>query len=183
MNAYTWKMIYSSHFYFLSLSHLPQFEQRASTSLNMDRRAAMGAFAVAGVAALPQMAFADTRSSMQRARFVYGLKITNLKDAVAAGDFAAVDEGKSAFTLFNSGVYQGSKNKAKESEASAATNAIYSAIRSKDKSALQSAYASYLKTTNIKPEDFSAEVAKGGQGYSSDSDYRVNTKQAVIYVR
>lgn len=151
----------------------------------MDRRAAMGGIAAAaGVAAMPMAAFADgatSTASVQRARFTYGSRIDNLKDAVAKGDFAAVAAEKNAFILFNSGAYPGSKNKDKKNKAIAATNSIFSAIRGKDKAALASAYSEYLKTVEM--SNYNAISAEDGQGYSADYDYRVKTKQAAIWVR
>lgn len=150
----------------------------------MDRRAAMGAIAAAGVVALPQMASADgavSKATVQRARFTYGSRISALKSAVAAGDFAAVAAEKNAFILFNSGAFPGAKNKAAKAEAIAGTNAIFSAIRSKDKAALKTAYDAYMKSTDI--SDFDAIDNSNAQGYSCDYDYRVRTKQGAIYVR
>lgn len=159
--------------------------ERAATALNMDRRAAMGGIAAAaGMAAMPGLAFADgatSKASVQRARFTYGSRISDLKDAVAKGDFAAVAAEKNAFILFNSGAYPGSKNKTKKSDAIAATNAIFSAIRSKDAKELKSAYAAYIKTVDM--SDFDAITTDDGQGYSNDYDYRVRTKQGTIWVR
>merc|ERR1711957_556767 len=97
------------------------------------------------------------------------------------GDFTAVADEKNAFILFNSGAFPGTKNKGKKSEAIAATNAIFQAIRGKDKKALQEAYAGYLKTVDM--SDYEAISAEDGQGYSADYDYRVRTKQAAIWVR
>merc|ERR1719277_1234726 len=132
--------------------------KRAATSLNMDRRAAMGGIAAAaGIAAMPGMALADgatSTASVQRARYVYGVRITALKEAVAKGDFAAVAAEKNAFILYNSGAYPGSKNKVKKSSAIAATNEIFKAIRDKDSAALKSAYGAYLKTVDM--SDYSA---------------------------
>lgn len=150
----------------------------------MDRRSAvMGVVAAAGVVALPQMASADgavSKATVQRARFNYGSRIIDLKSAVAAGDFAAVAAEKNAFVLFNSGAYPGSKNKAQKTAAIAATNGIFSAIRSKDKGALKKAFDEYVALTDIATL---ADDASGGQGYCGDFDYRVRTKQASIYVR
>lgn len=151
----------------------------------MDRRAAMGGIAAAaGVVAMPGMASADgatSTASVQRARFTYGSRIAALKDAVAKGDFAAVAAEKNAFILFNSGAYPGSKNKEKKNAAIAATNGIFSAIRSKDKAALASAYDTYIKTVEM--SDYAAISVDGGQGYSADYDYRVRTNQGTIWVR
>lgn len=164
-------------------------ERASTTALSMDRRSAMGAMAaagagVAGVVAAPGIASADgavSKSSIQRARYKFGSRIFSLKDAVEKGDFTAVAAEKNAFVLFNSGAFPGSKNKPKKNEAIAATNAIFSAIRSKDKAALKTAYASYLKTVDM--SDYSAVDSSQGQGYSADYDYRVKTNQAAIYVR
>jgi len=150
----------------------------------MDRRAAMGAIAAAGVVAMPAIASADgatSLSSIQRAKFKYGSRISALKDAVAKGDFAAVAAEKNAFVLYNSGAYPGSKLKAKKNEAIAATNSIFAAIRSKDSKALKAAYDGYLKTVDM--SDYSALERNSGQGYSGDFDYRVGTNQAAIWVR
>lgn len=159
-------------------------KQRASTALNMDRRAAVGAIAAAGVVALPSMASADgaiSAATVQRSKFKYGSRIAALKEAVNKGDFGAVAAEKNAFILFNSGAYPASKNKQKKADAIAGTNAIFSAIRSKDAGALKSAYSSYCTANEIKEP--AALDAGQGQGYSGDFDYRVKTKQAAIYVR
>jgi Photosystem II Psb31 protein len=148
----------------------------------MDRRAAMGAIAAAGLVAVPTMASADgavSAATIQRAKFTYGSRVAALKDAVAAGDFAAIANEKNAFILFNSGAYP--KDKAKKAAAIEGTNAIFAAIRAKDKAALKSAYDAYRAANEIK--DVAPLSSSSGQGYSSDYDYRVRTKQAAIYVR
>lgn len=150
----------------------------------MDRRSAMGAIAAAGLVALPSMASADgaiSSASIQRAKFQYGSRIADLKAAVSAGDFAAVADEKNAFVLFNSGAYPRVKDKASKAAAIDGTNAIFAAIRAKDKAALKSAYDSYVAANEIK--EFKALDPTSGQGYSNDFDYRVRTKQAAIYVR
>ena len=148
----------------------------------MDRRAAMGAIAAAGLVAVPSLASADgavSAATKQRARFQYGSRISALKSAVAKGDFGAVAAEKNAFILFNSGAYAG--DKAKKDAAIAGTNAIFAAIRSKDSGALKKAYDSYIASNSI--SDFKAISSAEGQGYSSDYDYRVRTPQAAVYVR
>ena len=148
----------------------------------MDRRAAMGAIAAAGLVAIPSMASADgavSAATVQRAKFTYGSRIAALKSAVASGDFAAVAQEKNAFILFNSGAYP--KDKSKKAQAIEGTNAIFAAIRAKDKAALKTAYDKYTASNGIKEP--AALDANRGQGYSSDYDYRVRTKQAAIYVR
>jgi len=150
----------------------------------MDRRAAMGTIAAAGLVAVPGMASADgaiSAATIQRSRYTYGSRIADLKAAVDGGDFGAVAEEKNAFILFNSGAYPRSKDKSKKAAAIAATNDIFKAIRSKDKSALKSAYDSYVASNDIAA--YGALSADSGQGYSSDYDYRVRTKQAAIWVR
>lgn len=159
--------------------------ERASTALNMDRRAAMaGIAAAAGAAAMPGMALADgavSTATIQRAKFQYGSRIAALKDAVSKGDFGAVAAEKNAFILYNSGAFPGTKNKDKKAAAIQGTNAIFAAIRSKDAGALKTAYAAYTKTVEL--SDYAAISADQGQGYSSDYDYRVKTSQAAIWVR
>ena len=46
---------------------------------------------------------------------------------------------------------------------------------------MKTAYDAYMKTNDI--SDFDALDNSNAQGYSSDYDYRVRTKQGVIYVR
>ena len=143
----------------------------------MDRRAAFGQIATAGaaLAGVPAIASADgavSAASINRARGIYGNRIANLKDAVAKGDFGAIVEEKNAFILFNSGAYP--KDAAKKSKAIEGTNAIFAAIRTGDKGALQSAYDSYISTNGINP--LPAVSSDNGQGYSSDYDFRVKTK-------
>jgi Photosystem II Psb31 protein len=155
--------------------------------LNLDRRAAFGTIAgsaAAIVVAAPQFAFADgavSKGTKDKARLVYGDRINSLKAAVDAGDFDAVAAEKSAFILFNSGTYSQAKDKPLKAKAIAGTNAIFSAIKSGDKAALKSAYASYVASNNIKA--LPAVSSDQGQGYSSDFDFRRNTKAGAIYVR
>jgi hypothetical protein len=160
--------------------------QRATTSLNMDRRSAMGAIAAAGVVAtsMPGAALADgatSKATVQRSKFKFGTRIVALKSAVDKGDFAAVAEQKNAFVLYNSGAFVGAKNKDAKKAAIVATNEIFGAIRSKDAKALKTAYDGYLKVTKM--SDYAAITAEEGQGYSADYDYRVGTNQAVLWVR
>mmetsp|Transcript_33255 Transcript_33255/g.67098 ORF Transcript_33255/g.67098 Transcript_33255/m.67098 type:complete len:148 (-) Transcript_33255:2184-2627(-) len=147
----------------------------------MDRRAAFGQIAVTGaaLASIPAVANADgavSSATKARAKGIYGDRICALKDAVAKGDFAAVAAEKNAFILYNSGAYPTAKDKADKAAAIDGTNKIFAAIRSKDAGALKSSYDAYVKANDIKPlPDIDANF---GQGYSSDYDYRVNTKSA-----
>lgn len=157
--------------------------QRSSTTLaaEVNRRAAFGQIAVGAAvfAGLPQVASADGASgkgTIQKARFIYGGRIANLKKAVEAGDFDAVAAEKNAFVLFNSGAYPGAKRKEQKGEAIKSTNDIFAAIRAKDKGALGAAYKSYVAANDIKP--FPVVDSKDGQGYSGDFDYRVRTSAA-----
>jgi hypothetical protein len=150
----------------------------------MDRRAAIGAVAGAVLVAAPSIASADgaiSAATVQRSKFTYGSRIAALKSAVANGDFGAVAAEKNAFVLFNSGAYPRAKDKDSKNAAIAGTNAIFAAIRSKDSAALKKAYESYVSTNGIK--EAAPLTADRGQGYSSDYDYRVRTKQAAVYVR
>ena len=145
----------------------------------MDRRAAFGQIATVGavLAGVPAIASADgavSGASIARARAIYGSRIANLKDAVEAGDFAAIAKEKNAFILFNSGAY--ANNKAKKNAAISGTNTIFAAIRSGDKAAVKSAYSEYVAANGIK--DFVPVETTDGQGYSSDFDYRVKTPSA-----
>jgi len=164
----------------------PATGSRASTALNMDRRAAFGQIATgaAVVAGLPQLALADgavSAATIQRSRVTYGGRIADLKKAVESGDLAAVAAEKNAFILFNSGAYPAAKDKSKKKAAIAQTNDIFRAIKSGDKAALKSAYSTYVASNDIKP--FPVVDPKKGQGYSSDYDFKVRTPAAAIYVR
>lgn len=146
---------------------------RASTSLNMDRRAAAGQIAAgaAVLAGLPNLALADGARSAQtqsRARGIYGQRIAALESAVNSGDFGAVAAEKNAFILFNSGAL----NKNDQSAAVKQTNEIFAAIRSKDAGALKKAYGAYKSANDIAV--VSVDVS-GGQGYSNDYDFKVRT--------
>mmetsp|Transcript_897 Transcript_897/g.1398 ORF Transcript_897/g.1398 Transcript_897/m.1398 type:complete len:180 (-) Transcript_897:273-812(-) len=156
--------------------------ERASTSLNMDRRAAATQIATgaAVLAGLPQLALADGARSavtVQRARGIYGQRIAALEGAVNAGDFGAVAAEKNAFILFNSG---GITDKAKKSQAVAGTNAIFAAIRAKDAGALKKAYGDYKSSNDISV--ITVDLSSG-QGYSSDADWKTRTPAGAIYVR
>jgi len=157
------------------------------TELHMDRRSAVTQVGIAAsiVAGLPSIASADgavSKATVQRSRGIYGNRIYVLQDAVKAGDFQAVAEEKNAFILFNSGVYPGAKNKDKKAAAIEGTNAIFAAIRSKDKGALKKSFESYLASNEITglPNE---ESNSKGQGYSTDYDYRLRTKAGTIYQR
>jgi len=122
------------------------------------------------------MAAADgaiSAATIQRAKFLYGGRIAELKKAVEAGDFAAIADEKNAFVLFNSGAYPLLKDKAKKAEAIAATNEIFKGIRSGDKAAVKAAYSKYVAANDIKP--IPAVDANKGQGYSGDYDYKVRS--------
>ena len=160
----------------------PSSVERASTSLNMDRRAAATQIATgaAVLAGLPQLALADgavSPATIERARGIYGQRIAGLESAVAAGDFGAVAAEKNAFILFNSG---GIKDKAKKAKAVAGTNAIFAAIRAKDAAALKSAYAAYKADNGIAP--IKVDLASG-QGYGDQYDWKSRTAAGTIYVR
>jgi len=160
----------------------PAAPQRASTCMNMDRRTAAAQIA-AGAAVLtgvPSLALADgavSASTRSRARGIYGQRIVGLESAVNSGDFGAVAAEKNAFILFNSGAVTG-----KDSQAAAVkqTNAIFAAIRTKDVSALKSAYNTYKSTNDLSL--LKADV-EGGQGYSNDYDFKTRTPAGSIYVR
>jgi hypothetical protein len=160
----------------------PASVERASTSLNMDRRAAATQIATgaAVLAGLPQLALADgARSAVteQRARGIYGQRIAALESAVNAGDFGAVAAEKNAFILYNSG---GISDKAKKAAAVKGTNEIFAAIRAKDAAALKKAYSAYKTANDISviKVDLSS-----GQGYSGDYDWKARTPAGTIYVR
>ena len=164
---------------------------RKSSSLNMsmDRRQALTqvGIAAAGLASIPSIASADgavSGATKARARGIYGDRIAALASAVSSGDFTAVAEEKAAFVLFNSGAYPSAKDKSKKAAAIEGTNAIFRAIRAKDKAGLKSAYDSYVASNDISPlPEVSIDGSQPGQGYSSDFDYRVRSKAGAIYVR
>jgi hypothetical protein len=157
------------------------FKQRTATCLNaVDRRAAFGQIvAAAAVVAVPSIASADgavSAATITKAKMVYGSRIADLAQAVSSGDFDAIADEKSAFILFNSGAYPTAKNKSKKAAAIEGTNAIFAAIRSKDKGALKSAYDKYVAANGIKA--LPAVNVNAGQGYSSDYSYLARTKAA-----
>ena len=156
--------------------------ERASTSLNMDRRAAATQIATgaAVLAGLPQLALADgarSATTAQRAKFIYGQRIAGLESAVNAGDFGAVAAEKNAFILYNSGAIS---DKAKKAAAVKGTNEIFAAIRSKDAAALKKAYGAYKSANGIAVVTVDLS---GGQGYSDQYDYKARTAAGTIYVR
>jgi hypothetical protein len=151
----------------------------------MDRRAVFGQITGAGAAAvlvaLPQIASADGASAIARSKGIYGSKIDALKKAVDAGDINAVIEAKGAFILYNSGAYPGSKNKGKKAEAIAGTNAVFAAAKAGDKAALKKAYSEYVASNDI--HGYPDVKNSGGQGYSTDSDYKNRSPAGSIYIR
>jgi hypothetical protein len=146
---------------------------RASTSLNMDRRAAAGQIAAgaAVLAGLPGMALADgarSASTRSRSRGIYGQRIASLESAVNSGDFGAVAAEKNAFILFNSGAL----GKSDQAAAVKQTNEIFAAIRAKDAGALKKAYSAYKSSNEIAVVKVDRE---GGQGFSNDYDFKSRT--------
>ena len=147
----------------------------------MDRRQAVATFGTAAAAfAFAPPAFADgavSKVTKQRAAGIYGSRIAALGPAAMAGDYGAFVAEKNAFILFNSGAI---KDKSKQSEAIAATNEIFAAIRAQDKKALKSAYESYVKKfdiTGLPPAD------PNTQGFGNDYDYKARTSAGTQYVR
>merc|ERR1712071_80439 len=162
----------------------PSTSREMTMSATWGRREAFVQIAGAAAAVVPFAANADgavSAASIGRARGIYGNRIAALEKAVDAGDFRAVAEEKSAFILFNSGAYPFAKDKSKKSDAISGTNAIFAAVRSKDKGALKSAYQSYIASNGI--SSLPEISADDGQGYSNDYDYRARTKAGAIYVR
>jgi len=166
---------------------VPAAEMRATSSLEaVDRRNAFGKMiaTTAAIVAAPSIASADgavSSSSMIKAKVIYGGRVFALKEAVAAGDFGAVAKEKNAFILYNSGAYPRVKDKSKKAESIENTNAIFAAIRSKDKGALKNAYEKYIadnKITGLPDVD-----GDSGQGYGSEFGYTRLTKAGAIYVR
>jgi hypothetical protein len=147
----------------------------------MDRRVAFGQIgaAAAVVAGLPSIASADgavSSSTRTKAKVVYGSRIAALKSAVEAGDFQKIVDEKNAFILFNSCAYPTAKDKPDKKAAIEDVNKIFAAVRKGDKVELKNAYDAYVKKNDIK--DFESLNAKGGQSYSSDFGYTVNTPAA-----
>mmetsp|Transcript_5974 Transcript_5974/g.12396 ORF Transcript_5974/g.12396 Transcript_5974/m.12396 type:complete len:188 (+) Transcript_5974:68-631(+) len=159
---------------------------KAVTSLNMNRREMLtsAALALPATLVLPNIALADgsvSAATKNRARGIYGNRIASLGSAVASGDFGAIVAEKNAFILYNSGVF--ANDKGKQSEAIAATNQIFAAIRSQDKAGLKKAYDAYCKEFDVAPLPDLVGSKSASQGYSTDYDYRVRTNAATIYVR
>jgi hypothetical protein len=151
----------------------PASVDRASTSLNMDRRAAAGqiAGAAAVLAGLPGLALADgarSAATRSRSRGIYGQRIAALESAVDSGDFGAVAAEKNAFILFNSGAL----GKNDQAAAVKQTNEIFAAIRSKDAGALKKAYSAYKSANDIAVVKVDRD---GGQGFSNDYDFKSRT--------
>ncbi|GMI49345.1 hypothetical protein ScalyP_jg9684 [Parmales sp. scaly parma] len=152
----------------------------------VDRRAALKIFTssctsiafLSSASLLPANADgAVSAVTKQRASGIYGTRIAALAPKVAAGDYGAVVAEKNAFILFNSGAI---KDKAKQSQAIAATNDIFAAVRSQDKKALQVAYTKYVKdfgATGLPPADPKT------QGFGNDYDYKARTSAGTLYVR
>jgi len=140
----------------------------------------MGAVLIA-----PKPALADgavSPATVQRARGIYGARIASLKSAVDKGDFDAVLYEKTAFELFNSGAYatKGATAKAQQATSVAATKSIVEACEEKDKSKLKSSYEAFVKNAAINTSPVTVE---GGQGYSSDYDWKLRTPKGAIYQR
>lgn len=137
----------------------------------------MGAILIA-----PKPALADgavSPATAQRAKGIYGARIAALKGAVEKGDFAAVEEEKTAFTLFNSGAFKTNSKEAKAASVKA-TDSILAACASKDKAALKSSYDAFMKNAKI---DTSSIDLSYGQGYASEFDWKARTNKGVIYQR
>jgi hypothetical protein len=147
----------------------------------MERRVAFGQIATAGavLAGLPTIASADgavSAATKTKAKIVYGSRIAALKKAVDSGDFAAIADEKSAFILFNSGVYPTPKEKAAKKAAIDDVNALFAGIRKGDKAAVKSAYDKYVKANGI--DNVLSKSTGGGQSYSSDYSYLAKSPAA-----
>jgi hypothetical protein len=154
-----------------------------------DRREVMQALAgaVAGAVVMPQVAMADgavSAATIQRARGIYGGRIAGLKDAVSKGDFAAIENEKNAFVLFNSGAYRskGEKAKAEKAAAVAAYEDVLAAVNAKDAGKLKSSYAAYVKAANIDINPKKVDVSSG-QGFGNDYDWKNRTTLGTVYQR
>ena len=151
------------------------------------RRAVLEQVTAVTAAALlgAQPAFADgavSAATVQRAKGIYGSRIAALKSAVDSGDFEAVLDEKNAFVLFNSGAYatKGPLQKEQQAVSKAATDDIFAAVESKDKGALKTAYAAFMKNANI---NTAGVDVSSGQGYSTDYDWKNRTPKGAIYQR
>jgi hypothetical protein len=110
------------------------------------------------------------------------LKIFNLKDAVAKGDFSAFDKKASnAFDLFISqSNFPSIKGKALAKEESAIKSDIFAAVSSKDSAKLKSSYEKFLKTASLVPNYRPDEA---GQSDSSGYSPTFGTDREFIYIR
>lgn len=133
----------------------------------------------------PKAAVADgavSKYTVARSKGIYGSRIAALKGAVEKGDFDAIVDEKNAFDLFNSGAFmlKGEKIKEQKAKAVAATKEIFAAVDAKDKGALKTAYAAFMKNADI---DIATVDVATGQGYSTDFDWKARTAKGSIYQR
>merc|ERR1712150_186127 len=121
------------------------------------RREVLGA-AASGIVALGNVApaMADWQGEPVRLTQVNGPQILKLKDAVESGDLEAVTKKLVKFDIYAKGVY---KNQPfKQAQAVAIVDKIAQAIEDKNTAGVKSAYAEFLKVTNL------PELFKGPKG-------------------
>mmetsp|Transcript_8387 Transcript_8387/g.12499 ORF Transcript_8387/g.12499 Transcript_8387/m.12499 type:complete len:194 (+) Transcript_8387:44-625(+) len=147
--------------------------------------AAMGA-ALAGPM-VPMPAVADgavSQSTVFRSRTKYGPTILGLTEAASKGDFAKFEEKKivNAFDLFisSSNAMSGKISKERKATEKSLEAAIYTAVKAKDASKLQSALQQFIEVANLKPEFKQGEL---GQTDSSGYSPTWGTPRQYIYQR
>eukprot|EP00617_Octactis_speculum_P023869 CAMPEP_0185767228 /NCGR_PEP_ID=MMETSP1174-20130828/41831_1 /TAXON_ID=35687 /ORGANISM="Dictyocha speculum, Strain CCMP1381" /LENGTH=188 /DNA_ID=CAMNT_0028451305 /DNA_START=55 /DNA_END=621 /DNA_ORIENTATION=+ len=141
---------------------------------------AFGAMVGASSAALADGA--QSMSTRQRSKGIYGARIVALDQAVAAGDFAAVEEQKNAFVLFVSGGFTTPSGKVIAKELKADYANIFAAVSNKDQAALKSSYAEFVKKADIRPL-YDEKTKAYTQGYSTEYDWKAYTPKGTIYQR
>lgn len=117
-----------------------------------------------------------------RARGIYGGRIAELKGAAEAGDFAAFEAEKNAFTLFVSGGYR-TKSKEQKAAIKEKEAAIFAAVKAGDKAALKTSYAAFIKEGEVINPFGGCEKYTTCQGASNDYDWKMRTKKGAVYQR
>jgi hypothetical protein len=145
------------------------------------------AITLAGPVNMPQVANADgavSVSTVYRARNLYGGRITDLKEAVSKGDFAAFEDKKviNSFDLFisRSNALNSQTDKDRKAAEKNILANIYSAVKARDSSKLKSSYDDFVKVADLK-----SDYKPGEKGQSDSSGYAptYGTAREFIYQR
>lgn len=136
------------------------------------------AFALAGPSVPVLADGAYSASSVFRTRNLYGQRILNLEKDVNSGNFAALSDTDTSFTLFIAGTTKRDKELKKTEEGLAAS--FSAAVKAKDAAKAKAAWSEFIKVADLKSE---YKPDERGQTDSSGYSPTWGTSKQYIYQR